>query len=604
MLAGNSAADDMKEPDLFERPERLADMPRARSISRLEAYFRGNQYDGRPDWFEGLDASGEPVPLRERKPCIIYDLPKAAVNQAVRFSVGEGRFPQIAVDVVEPDEAVAEGLAVSKDDADAMTKLIDELVSNVGLRPATRTAMRTGLSQKTAVDILSVRRGKFAIEKPRPQDCYAKFVDDDPTADVERLVWCYRFMKLVEKEGALIEEPFLFRRDVTATEYVTYKDAHVEVGKRPEWTVSSATPHGFGFCPVLWTRNQPETHCNDIDGVSMYGDQLDEFDALNFSLSQRHRGVHYFGTPQAYETNVGTDETPAAAGRTARGKREEDPIQGGAFGVTPKKARKAAPDQIWSYQGEAELGVLETSGKAFEVATKHVLDIRARVLESLNVVLMDPETAMKQDLAGVALERLFSPMLAMVDELREYWWEHYIIKAISMMLRIIAVTGGKGLLIPGAKKLAGKLARFELKHERGTVWCPPKMTPAWGDYFSPGPDDILKGVDAAEKAKTAGFITGHTGTRYVSPYFGVEDPEAEAEEAEEEGLEAAARALDEARAKAPVAAGGAEDKPSDEPPSGAAKPKAPKRQAGTREAQSRPVRRGAARKRQQEQVAA
>ena len=45
-------------------------------------------------------------------------------------------------------------------------------------------------------------------------------------------------------------------------------------------------------------------------------DMLDEFDALNFSLSQRHRGIRYFVTPQAYETNVDENEMPTDVGRS------------------------------------------------------------------------------------------------------------------------------------------------------------------------------------------------------------------------------------------------------------------------------------------------
>jgi hypothetical protein len=567
----------VKEPDLFSNPEKICETPRYRELTCLDAYLRGKQYDGRPDWFEGTDSKGEIVPLHERKPCVIYPLPAASVGQAVRFAVGEGRFPSVAVDEVDENEAVAPGLTVSDAEAEALTALVTQIIESACLKSASRVLMRTGMSAKTAPAIVSVRRGKFMLEMPRPQDCIPKFIDDDPSADVEAMVWCYQHMKAVDHGGAIIEKPHWFRQDITSTEFITYENEPIEHGRKARWTVKDRKEHGLGFCPVVWTRNMPEAHCSDIDGSAFYGDMLDEFDALNFSLSQRHRGIRYFGTPQAYETNVADDEAPAEAGRRAktiktadgRGTYHPDDISAGPFGVTPKKARKAAPDQIWSYKGPASLGVLETTGKAFEVTSKHVLDIRARILEALNVVLLDPETAMKQDLAGVALERLFSPMLAMVDELREHWWEHGIAKIIGMMLRIIAVTGGKGLLIPGVRKAAPMLSRFTVQTEAGPLWVPPRMTPAWGDYFSPGPDDITKSVDAAEKAATAGFITKKTAARYVATYFGVDDPEAEAEEAEEESLEAAAKTVQEAdggMAKPEDEAGGAEPEEEDTAP--------------------------------------
>jgi hypothetical protein len=531
----------MSDIDLLNNPQLIAETTRARRISVLDAYMRGTQYDKRPDWFTGDAGGGEIVPLRERKPCFIYPLPKAAVNQAVRFSVGEGRFPSITVDEIEEVDAIAPGLSVSKADAEQLTKLVDEIVHAAWAKTCIRQMMASGLSRGTAVAIFGVRRGKFFVDAPRPQDCWPVFQDNDPSADVETMVWCFRHAKQVKVKDLILDKEFLFRRDITAEHFIEYEDAEQEVGKPIKWVEKSRTAHGFGLCPVVWVRNMPESHCSDIDGVSIYGEMLDEFDGLNFSLSQQSRGIHYFGTPQAYETSVGDDERPAAVGRTAKAVNKNEPID--PFGVTPKKARKAAPDSIWSYKGAATLGILETSGKAFEVSEKHVRNIRARVLESINVVLMDPETALKQDLSGVALTRVFSPMLAMIDELREHWWEQCIARMISMMLRIIAVTGGKGLLIPGATRMATLLLRFNLKHEGGMVWCPPKMTPTWGNYFSPGPDDILKNVEAAERAKTAKLITGKTATRYVSTDFGVEDPVAEAEEADDNSLEESEKAL-------------------------------------------------------------
>ena len=540
----------MDAPDIFNAPERLCETARYRDLARLDAYFRGNQYDGRADWYTGETGNGERVPLRERKPCIIYPLPRAAVNEVVRFAIGEGRFPTLEVEDLEPEEALREDLAVSEEDAASLTAFIASLVRCSHLKSSARQMMRRGLACKTAPVILAIRRGQFVLDLPRPQDCFPTFRDGDPTADVERMVWCYPFPKEVEEAGQIVSKIHYFRRDITGQGFIVYRDALAEYGKGIKWEVdaeaTAKAQHNFGFCPVVWIRNLPESHCGDIDGVGPYDGLEDEFDALNFALSQQHRGINYFGTPQAYETDVADDERPAATVRTARPVRELDPAKSGPFGVNPKKARALAPDEIWSYSGPAKLGVLETSGKAFEVASKHIMSVRARIMEALSVILIDPETAMQRDLAGIALQRLYAPMFAFVDELREHWWEHGFAKILSMMLRCVAVRGGEGLLIPGAVKVAPMLKRYMVDTTEGPLWMPPSITPTWGDYMSPSPADVKIAVETADKAKAGGLVTGETATAYVAPYFGVDDPEKEAEDAEDDAEEAAHKALAEA----------------------------------------------------------
>jgi hypothetical protein len=535
-------------PDIFNAPERLCETARYREIARLDAYFRGNQYDGRADWYTGETGNGERVPLRERKPCIIYPLPKAATNEAVRFAIGEGRFPTLAVEDVDADDAVRPELTVSEAEAEQLTKLVGDLARTSHLKSAALQMMRSGLSCKTAPVVLGIRRGEIALTLPRPQDCFPAFRDGDPSAEVERMVWCYPFPKEVQEGKTIMQRMHYFRRDFTATECIVYRDAEAaQFGATIQWVVdeeaTAKARHNFGFCPVVWIRNLPESHCSDIDGTGLYAGLEDEFDALNFALSQQHRGINYFGTPQAYETNVAEGEQPAAVVRTAK-PRGEDPVKGGAFGVNPKKARALAPDEIWSYSGEAHLGILETSGKAFEVSGKHIMSVRARILEALSVMLLDPETAMQKDLAGVAIQRLYAPMFAFVDELREHWWEHGFAKVLSMMLRIVAVTKGERLLIPGAMKAAPILQRFMVDTTEGPLWIPPTITPTWGDYMSPSPEDIKTAVETAVMGKDGGVFTGKTATAYVAPYVGVADPDQEAEDAEAEGAESAHAALE------------------------------------------------------------
>jgi hypothetical protein len=226
-----------------------------------------------------------------------------------------------------------------------------------------------------------------------------------------------------------------------------------------------------------------------------------------------------------------------------------------AKGIAPRMsspARKSAPDRIQSYKSpEVKLGIIETTGAAFDAASKHVLDIRARILEAIDVILLDPTTVVgKGDVSAKALALMYAPLLALVDELRDCWWSSGLQPILSMMLRITATMGGKGLYVPGAMKAAKILSRFFMKPEgaEAPIWCCPKLCPTWGAYFSLPKPEPKDAVDIASKAKEAKLITPATATSYVAQEFGVVDADEESEQAEGETLSNAQSALDEARA--------------------------------------------------------
>lgn len=541
------------------RPDLNCKTERYRKLSRLGAYYAGTQYVGRPDFWTGGD---EAVPLRERAPCVVYPLPKAATNQATRFLFGEGRYPSIAADPVDEGDL----FTLSEDEADRITQCLTALEKQARLRSVMRQLARRGLSTGTAAASIELRKGRFCVTCYHAKDCIPVFADCEST-ELESLTICYEFDKLTQTPDGVSYVRSWFRRDITAEDFIVYEDEPVKSGEEPRWRVNTAETvhHGLGFCPAAWIKNLADD--GEQDGQSLYEGLEDEFDALNLALSQRHRGLVYFGTPQAYETGVDDGERPGAPARTARPLRAREGagegIEGSAFGVT-KKARKKAPDEIWSYRApDVKLGLLETSGKSFEVATMHVLDVRARILEAIDVVLLDPSTvAGKGDISAKALSYLYAPLLALVDELRECWWTFGIERIQGLMLRMIAKLGGRGVLISGATEVASILQRFSVNIGGEAVWVAPPLTPTWGDYFSPSNGEIKEATETAAKASGV-LVSKKTATKYVAPYFGVSDPDAEAEELEAEAGEAMA-AEHEAQAELVKAAGDEPDEPAKE----------------------------------------
>lgn len=562
--------------DPIARPDLIQQTDRHQDIARLRAYYDGTQYDHRPDWWTGKDSNGNIVPLRERKPCVIYGLPKAATGQVVRFLLGDGRFPTVnvpckreepdeddpeEVNEPEPSPDEIEALELDEESAEDLQRWIGEFVERSRLKQRLKALARSGVALRTAVTVMSIRGGRYQFDMPRPEDCWPRFRNDDPADEVLELAWCYEFEKTVLENGKVRRKRYWFRRAWDSENHYVWPDIEKKLGVVPQWGTPQAIPHGLGFCPVIWARNSTDSAGEDIDGESIYEGLFPQFDALNFAYSQRHRGIFYLGVPQPYETGVDEDDGPEANGRKAG----PPGFSQGGGGSTNKPgqqqpaARRMAPDEMWSYQGkDVKVGLIETTGVAFDVATKHVDDIRSRVCEEMGVVMASMHDTTSRVTNGAEMSAKFlalahAPLLALVGELRHCWWADAIEPILSMALRMCAVLDGKGILIPGSRRVAQALKPFlqvtQTVDEDGAeqetrTWMAPKLEPLWGRYFEPSAQEVQQGVTAANLAVDGGLVSRERGTHYIADDFGIDDVDRELEAIEQEKAESLQNAHD------------------------------------------------------------
>lgn len=525
-------------------PEYLPNLPRYAELQKLRKYLSGTQYDGRPDFFTGQNAKGDEVPLRERKPCVIYPMPRGCIEQVVKFTFGESRFPVITVEKIDPDDALG-GVTLTEDEADFLSGFFASLVKNAALRPGMRRTMRQGLSIGATCVLLKLKRGQFRIDLANAEDVFPQFEGGDPAAPLERLTWAYQFNKSVRGEdGKPVTKRFWYRLDVDKIAYTEFNQVEVKPGEPPVWTEAKVDKHSLGFVPAAWVRNASAEGETGIDGFSLYGEFLDEFDALNFALSQRHRGIAVLGVPQPWETGVEDDDGPGATGRQSHGYSPGVESQGSSPSPHGRvsqlnPARRIGGSQMWSYRNDkTRLGLLETTGKAFEVATNHVNDIRSRLLESMGVVIVNLNEVTGRSTQGHMsakfLELAYEPLLALVDEMRCSWWDGALRPILELLARWIIAIEGKGLLLPGADKAAKLLAKFYVDTTDGRVWYPPSLVPNWGEYFSDSPEDVTAKVAAAIQARDGRLIPEKDAAKSVLPMFGREDLEEALEEIEDD----------------------------------------------------------------------
>lgn len=561
------------------KPEHIPLLPRYAEIGRLQSYIDGKQYEGRPDFWTGKKGNADvPVPLRERKPCIIYPLPAAICRQVVRFTFGEGRYPTLKVEAqTDKGAAVYESLALSEDDASLLENGLVDVTENAMLKSVMRTLMARGLGERTAVAIATLKNGRITFDLPHAKDVHATFKNDDPADELESLVWAYQYCKTVIEEGRAKQKRFWFRRDVTKTDHITYEPVEVKTGETAvKWGAGKRTTHGYGFVPALWIRNLDDTtEPGGIDGVSLIEDLFDEFDALNFAMSQRDRGIKFFGTPQPFETGVEDGDGPDADGRRANGGFSPstsptglmaEGVKGAAapkHGASRTKARRMAPDHMWSYEGEkVRLDLLEAGEAWFNNTTNHVEDVRKRILESVSVVVASIEQMTASgDMNTSFLKLAYAPLLNLVDELRDAtWWPFGLRAMLSLCLRILAKEGGVGILIPNAKALAELVGKFDVPvtgadGQTASVWMLPKITPKWGESFTPTSTEIGENVLTATQAKDGGLVPLKAAVQHIAPHFGIDDIDAAVSELEAKAEEQKALEAENAQAQADDAHG-------------------------------------------------
>ena len=310
----------------------------------------------------------------------------------------------------------------------------------------------------------------------------------------------------------------------------TDPDVIDEEGRMPSWQpdATQTTAHALGFCPVRWyTFDRTEPTAASFDGKPIHETLLDEIDALNFSLSQRHRGAIYSGDPQLWETGVDAMTNPAPMGRAARGQIDVQasgpggaPI--GVFTGQPKGSRgslrKKGPGVVWRYPDPAsKVGMLTLPDGALGAIDDHANDLRKKLSEDLSVVLLDPSEAKSYGvMSGKALAFMFARQVARADSIRSSAGDDLLLASVDMLLRITLAVHTRspgGVRIPGIDKVAPILSGFMADVAAATEgeptaqeWFGPRLDLQWGRYFTASAEEEAALVAMVAAAYAANLI--------------------------------------------------------------------------------------------------
>jgi len=482
------------------------DDPRTRELTELEALWKGLRYEleGRRSFWD------KSVPLRERAPCVVSPLPRTAGRRLISLVFGEGRFPTVSAGAAIPEPARA-----------ALTKLAAEVVRSARLRPAMRHVLEQGLSARSACVVCSVRDGHLCADVLPAKWCLPALDDRGCVVSLEVR---YKF----DLDGEL----HWYRRTITAEADTVYEPVPVS-----DRVLPSVVKQSFAqtFCPVVWHRNEPDPTCGGIDGVAMFEGLQDELEALDFSLSQRHRTAQYNGEPFTVRV-LGENDADSDGGMSAPRGREADPRAGagwagmlkGWMSAATAPAIKKDPGSIVTLSKGGDMKLVESTGAGANILTGDADALRRMILESVEVVVADPETVSAN--ASAALQKaLYAPMLARCDGLRDEYGAT-LCAIVETFLRLLCSPAVRDATVhlPGWRDL---LSTLDALFAQGGV----PLELAWGEYFEPTWQDIGAGVDAAQKANGGRpVLTLRKSVELIAALVGVTNPEAEADAIEAE----------------------------------------------------------------------
>jgi hypothetical protein len=433
-----------------------------------------------------VDAGAQTMPLKFRRPSAPYNLCKVIVDRFTGLLFSERHHPQIRVEGDPETEEYVRALAEA-----------------ARLWAAMIQARAFGGGQGTVAIGFKFIDGKPLIEIHDARWTHAEWADRT-TLTLKGIEKRYQYPREIKdpKTGLYVEVKFWYRRIITDQQDILFKPAIV-TEEEPHWEVEDAVTHGLGFCPVVWVQNLPVV--DDVDGDPDCQGIFEIMEGMDQLIAQAHKGTLANCDPTLMvETNADLPEVKKGSSWTLK-----VPVGGSA-------------------------GYMEMTGSGSKAALEMVDKLRAFALEVAQCVLEHPQMANR---TATEIDRVFSSMLAKADILREQYGEKGVKPLLRMMLKAAAklaqpetetdeegneTSVSKGLLLPKkAVKKGDKTTMEELVMGPNALDAELKLQ--WPPYFEPVISDVVQSVTAAVQAKAGALIDDEHASKFVAPFFRVED---------------------------------------------------------------------------------
>lgn len=474
--------------------------PRQRELSRRWGYYKCEQYATRRVAWDGSRvvgqtehdsismtgyvppnfyiANAETLPIQFRKPSTPYHLCKVVVDRFTGLLFGQKRHPRLEI----------------KGDKDSEEFV--NAVAEVGRLWPQMVLVRTfGGGTGSAVIGFKVIAGRPQFEVFDPRWCVPEFIDRQNLV-LASLEYKYTFKQEIrDEEGDLIEVDFWYRRLVDTERDVVFKPVLADPRHRPEWVPESEVVHGLGFCPIVWIQNQ---QCiTEVDGEPDCLGIFDFSESIDRLNAQSEKGILANCDPTAV---ISTD-------------------------AQMSEVRKGSSNAL-KLPKDGQASYMEMAGGGIVQAREQVQLYKDMALEVAQCVLEQPAKPQ----TATEVDRNFAAMLARADTFREQYGEMGVKKLINMVLVASAILQTPRITNGGITRFSINLPKRDDGTDHKLGPGPYSCTLNWPPYFEPSLDDAVAAVNAAGTAKAAGLVDQAHATKFVAPYFQVEDPAQHAED--------------------------------------------------------------------------
>ena len=497
----------------IEPAKTIRNVPRRVRINNLYKYLDGSIYDYLQYGFdEETSQANSYIPLRRRRPSIVYRLPKIIVDNSVSLVFGESKFPKM----------LCEGNAKIEEE-------LQDLAKHVHLKETMAQIATLGSVGSVAVLIKFVNHTVQIV--PMKTDCLIPLFDDCDSSTLikVRSVQCVPAENLIARgyQGLDKKKNYYLVREWNANEEIEFMPILADNVKDENEMPLEVNParcayHKLGCVPILWIRNLGSLP-NDIDGECTFEAAITESIEIDYQLSQVGRGLKYSSDPVLLvkrgkhfiaDIDVSTNV--------------QMPVTQADFEQSQKGAIVKSAANAFEVDSEGDAKLLEISGEAAKTVLEYVAHLRKYALEAVHGNRADPEK-IKFGQSGKAIELLNEPLIWLAERLQYSYGSYGLQKILKMII------------------LGSKHYPIIIKGKRWGVPEDTDITLEWSSWNNESAADKHQKASTVKIYKDTGIISQKTATAAVAKDFHIEDVDAEIAEIKQEQAEFQAQAQPQAK---------------------------------------------------------
>ncbi|HEX2615253.1 MAG TPA: hypothetical protein VHL10_07155, partial [Nitrososphaera sp.] len=419
--------------------------PRFRKLDVLERFLDGTIYDHLPNPFHReRDGQDQYIPLRDRRPSVIYGIPKIVVDRSISKLFGDKHWPRFHTTEAK------------------VTEFLQELSLKSGLQGVMSEAAYWG-SLGSVFIYFAIVKGKLLYEVWNSKYCTPKYDAQRELDEVLILVpfagYDVRAMGYAVKDEDM-EAMFFVGKRITTTEEIGYNpvkcDEYVDERNLTP-NKERSVRHDLKFVPGVWIKNFIRTAGLDAPSTFGHPSVLTSCIEIDYQLSQCGRGLKYNSDPQLL-----IKEPPA------------DPMagDGGSLGLFPVQSTMVRSTSNTLFVGpEGDASLLEISGDGQKAVLEYVKQVRQYAYEAARASRKDQEHTYG-NMSGRAMEILEEDLISLASDLRLSYGESALKELLVKILR-------------AHKQL--KLFDFDVEKDKEF-----SIDLMWGNWFDPTPADLVQ----------------------------------------------------------------------------------------------------------------